>query len=504
MNIFSYILINFLYFIGSSTAWSFGVGYYTLYRPVIAGMLTGLILGDVTMGMMAGAIVNIVYLDFVSTGGSLKGDPCLTGIIAAISAIVFKINAVEALAVAFPFGFIGILIWKYRLNINIYFVKKLESSTNLNSKSSMFVYNALLPQLLLLGMSSIIMIICFLIIYILQSYFTAYYELLRNVLFLSGMFLIINSIFINILRIKDIKLVYLYFLTCAVFLIVNSNIIIYGLLAFLIYYIFIDYKNASKVNCNKNDTSGIITKASLFKSWAIWMNFSHACYNFERMQGLAFAHTMNNIICKLYDNESERIERIKYYTDFFNAEPNLGTPIHGYVISLEEKRANNEEEIDINNLKKGMMGVVSGLGDSLTQTVLTPIFISFCIYFALSKNLIGTIIFVLTLAFIIIYISYSGFLKGYYNGKTGLIERINEVKNSKVKKYFNIIFSILFVLIVFMLRVNYINLIKLNLINLIIILFSSTLYQFLLYKKIKENYLIPLVYLIPLMIVLIV
>ena len=181
----------------------------------------------------------------------------------------------------------------------------------------------------------------------------------------------------------------------------------------------------------------------------------------------------------------------------------MGTPIHGYVISLEEKRAKNEENIDINSLKKGMMGVVSGLGDSFTQTVLTPIFILFCIYFALSKNLIGTIALALSLAFIIIYISYSGLLKGYYNGRSGLIDRINEVKNSRVKKYFNIIFSILFVVIIFKLSINYDDLIKYNLMNVIIILFASIVYQFLLHKRIKENYLLPLVYLIPLIIIII-
>ncbi|GEM_PF-343002 len=500
MNILSYFLINFLYFIGSSTSWSFGVGYYTLYRPVIAGMLTGLILGDIMLGMVAGAIVNIVYLGFVSTGGSLKGDPCLTGIIAAMSTILFNINAIEALAIAFPFGFLGILIWKYRLNINIYFVKKLEGSKSLNSKSSMFIYNALLPQLLLLAMSTIIMLVCFLIMYLLQSYFIAYYEFLRNFLLLSGVFIILNSIITNMLSVKDKKLVLAYLLTLVALFIVNSDLIIYFLLAFLVYCIIIDYENLSKINYN----SGNISKGSLFISWSVWMNFSHSCYNFERMQGLAFAHTMRNIICKLYDSESERIERIKYYTDFFNAEPNLSTPIHGYVISLEEKRANNEDSIEINNLKSSMMGVVSGLGDSLTQTVLTPIFILFCIYFALSKNVIAAIVLALALAFIIIYISYTGFLKGYYNGKSGLIDRINEVKNSKVKKYFNIIFSILFVVIIVKIKVNYSDLIEHNLTSSIIILFGSILYQILLYKKVKENYLIPLVYLIPLLLTLIV
>ena len=430
MNLISFILISFVYFLGSSTAWTYGIGYYTLYRPVIAGMLAGLVFGDVMLGLTAGAVVNIIYLDFVSTGGSLKGDPCLTGIIAAIGAILFNINSIEAVALAFPFGFLGILIWKYRLNINIYFVKKLESS-KLNSKNSMFLYNALLPQLLLLFMSTLIILLSYFILYLLQSYFNAYYEVLRNILFLSGSFILLNSILSNFIKINNIKLIYM---SVAIFIIScfkSLDLFIYIIIVFIIYFIFSDYRNGSKVNYSEDR---LISKCSLFRSWSVWMNFSHACYNFERMQGLAFSHMMKNIICKLYDKEAERVDRIKYYTDFFNTEPNLGTPIHGYVISLEEDRAKHDNIVDINSLKKNMMGVVSGLGDSFTQTVLTPIFILLCVFFALSKNIVGTVIVALLLGFIIIYISYTGLIKGYYNGKSGLIDRINEVKNSKLKK----------------------------------------------------------------------
>ncbi|HHZ03152.1 MAG TPA: PTS sugar transporter subunit IIC [Tissierellia bacterium] len=125
----NFFLLSLFYFWASSTSLSLGIGYYTVYRPIIAGMVTGLILKDVQTGMQAGALINIIYIDFVSTGGSFKGDQCLTAIIAATAAILFSLDPIEAAAIAFPFGFLGILIWKYRLKINNIFVRIYEKNT---------------------------------------------------------------------------------------------------------------------------------------------------------------------------------------------------------------------------------------------------------------------------------------------------------------------------------------------------------------------------------------
>ncbi|HCS09970.1 MAG TPA: PTS sorbose transporter subunit IIC, partial [Clostridiales bacterium] len=49
-----YCLLSIFYFWASSTALSLGIGYYTIYRPIMAGMAAGLILNDIQTGMMAG------------------------------------------------------------------------------------------------------------------------------------------------------------------------------------------------------------------------------------------------------------------------------------------------------------------------------------------------------------------------------------------------------------------------------------------------------------------
>jgi len=199
----------------------------------------------------------------------------------------------------------------------------------------------------------------------------------------------------------------------------------------------------SNYNKNINNNNNNINKSDLIYSWFIWMNFSHSCYSYDRLQGMAFAHSMKNIFKKLYNDGSAESEAIHRHAEFFNTEPNMGTPIHGYIISLEEQNKinNSDENSGISYIKKGMMGIAAGLGDSFTQVVLTPLFISMSVMMCLDHSYSLALLPVVFLACSILYISYSGWMKGYYQGKESLLERINIVKNSKVKLYFPYIFA---------------------------------------------------------------
>jgi PTS system mannose-specific IID component len=171
------------------------------------------------------------------------------------------------------------------------------------------------------------------------------------------------------------------------------------------------------------------------------MNFSHSCYSYDRLQGLAFAHSMKNIFKKLYKDKQDVSRAIHSHAEFFNTEPNMGTPIHGYIISIEEQSSLSANDVDTAYIKKGMMGIAAGLGDSYTQVVLTPLFIALSVMMCLDGNYIAAFLPILYLAGSILFISYSGWMNGYYIGREYLIERINTVKNSKIKKYFSYIFS---------------------------------------------------------------
>ena len=47
------------------------IGNYTLGRPLIGGLISGLILGDVTTGIMVGVALQVVYIALVTPGGTV-------------------------------------------------------------------------------------------------------------------------------------------------------------------------------------------------------------------------------------------------------------------------------------------------------------------------------------------------------------------------------------------------------------------------------------------------
>lgn len=433
-----YFLFSIFYFLASSTALSIGIGYYTIYRPIMAGLITGLILNDPQTGMVAGAVVNIIYIDFVSTGGSFKGDQCLTAIMAASAAIIFKLTPLEAAAIAFPFGFLGILIWKYRLRINNIFVHNYEKKYKENKAPDISLYDGFYPQLLLYFMSTAVILIALFLMFVFNKLVN--FNSISIFLHYAGLSLVVFSAFNILYKIKN---KYNFLISASVFLLALV-FKIRAYLLFIVLAIILFSITDKKLTLEKNKPRALIRKKDLVYSWFIWKNFSHACYSYERLMGMAFAHSMKNIFKRLYTDKKDISDAIHNHTEFFNTEPNMGTPILGYIIALEEERKINKQDFGSSNIsyiKKGMMGISAGLGDSFTQVVLTPLFVSMSVMLCLDGNYYLALLPMVFLASYILFISYNGFMKGYFHGKESMLNRIKEVKGSKIKIYFPYLFS---------------------------------------------------------------
>lgn len=50
------------------------IGNYTLGRPLVGGLVVGLILGDVPTGIIVGAAIQVVYIALVTPGGTVSAD----------------------------------------------------------------------------------------------------------------------------------------------------------------------------------------------------------------------------------------------------------------------------------------------------------------------------------------------------------------------------------------------------------------------------------------------
>src|SRR5512138_3162237 len=82
-----------------------------------------------------------------------------------------------------------------------------------------------------------------------------------------------------------------------------------------------------------------LTRGDVLGAFWRWTFFSHSNYNYERLQGTAFAHMMTPIIKRLYTDPEEIRAALKRHLVFFNTEPNVGSVIPGAVIAMEEQRA---------------------------------------------------------------------------------------------------------------------------------------------------------------------
>ena len=171
-----------------------------------------------------------------------------------------------------------------------------------------------------------------------------------------------------------------------------------------------------------------LTKNELNKVWWNWICFGQICYNYERMMGLGFCHSMSYAIEKLYgDDEDKKKEALVRHMAYYNTENTFGAIVPGICCSLEEARANGENvDVDaISNLKTALMGPIAGIGDTVTQSLVKVILLGICVDMANNGNPFGPILFVLGFSAYAILVSKLCFDQGYKYGKQSVVKLLS-------------------------------------------------------------------------------
>ena len=79
----------------------------SLYQPIVTGMLIGLILGDVTTGLIVGGTYQLMTIGNMPIGGAQPPNAVVGGIMAATLAISLNLDPNAAVAMAIPFSLLG-------------------------------------------------------------------------------------------------------------------------------------------------------------------------------------------------------------------------------------------------------------------------------------------------------------------------------------------------------------------------------------------------------------
>lgn len=105
---------------------SFLASYTTTYRPLVCATIVGAFLGDVVKGATLGAQINLIYIGFMSVGGSSPGDPCLAGCVSTALCIVGDLPLEYGLAAAVPVGLLGGFTYVFRMTTNAFWARVTE------------------------------------------------------------------------------------------------------------------------------------------------------------------------------------------------------------------------------------------------------------------------------------------------------------------------------------------------------------------------------------------
>lgn len=171
-----------------------------------------------------------------------------------------------------------------------------------------------------------------------------------------------------------------------------------------------------------------LTQKELNKTWWDWICWGQICYNWERLMGLGFCHTMTTAIQKLNgDNEEEKRAALTRHMEYYNTENTWGAIVPGIVCSLEEERANGGDvDADaIRNLKTALMGPLAGIGDTVTQSLVKVILLGVGIDMAKNGNPMGPILFVILFSVYAIGVSRFLFFRGYKLGKESVVKLLS-------------------------------------------------------------------------------
>lgn len=139
------ILVGLIYWLAMGRAQYFFS--FAFRKPVVLGVVIGLVFGDVKAGLMYGATIQLMYMGGIEAGGNIPSDQGLAACIAIPAAIVNNLDPGTAVALAVPFGVLGVLINNVRRTINSFYNAKADTFIKEKEYDKLSKFSFLLPWL---------------------------------------------------------------------------------------------------------------------------------------------------------------------------------------------------------------------------------------------------------------------------------------------------------------------------------------------------------------------
>ncbi|MEV7097215.1 PTS system mannose/fructose/sorbose family transporter subunit IID [Amycolatopsis sp. NPDC051045] len=129
-----------------------------------------------------------------------------------------------------------------------------------------------------------------------------------------------------------------------------------------------------------------LTKQDLRRAFRRYFWSSQISWNYERMQALGFAYSMEPVLRRLYPEKADYVAGLQRHLQFFNTSVLIGGPlILGSSVALEEAGTPKSAA----STKVALMGPLAGIGDTLVFALYNSIVFTMGASWALQGNWLG-------------------------------------------------------------------------------------------------------------------
>jgi mannose/fructose/sorbose-specific phosphotransferase system IIC component len=213
---------------------------FQTHRPLIACTATGLILGDMTTGIIIGGTLEMIALGWMNIGAALAPDAALASVISTILVIAGGQSIGAGIAIAMPLAAAGQVLTIVARTITIFFQHKADdyaNSGNLNGIDFCHIAS-LLVQALRVSIPAVL-VAMFVGTGAVQSMLAAIPEVVTGGLQVAGGFIVVvgYAMVINMMGAKYLMPFFFLGFVCAAF--TDFNLVAFGIIGVVLAIVYI-------------------------------------------------------------------------------------------------------------------------------------------------------------------------------------------------------------------------------------------------------------------------
>lgn len=368
-----------------------------IYNSMFWGGLTGLVMGDFTMGLCIGGTFQLMSLGLTAVGGASIPDYQVGAIISTAIAVSTGMGAEAGIAIGLPVAMVCVQLDVIMNLVHGVLIRKAQIYNNRGRYRAMMAMMWLC--LIVTGLSTAFPV--FLAVAFGPDVAKALIEIIPS-WFLSGL-----AVAGKMLPVCGVAALMMYMPTRKYFeyllfgfvLSAYLNVPILGVAIVGVGFAHMLYKKRIKelvpvdkclekdTDCGKTEAGSSLLVSDLRRVGWRW-NMAVVNFNYETQMAGAVVYALAPALRKIYKEDSDFKESINNHFKFFNITPWFGNLMLGAVLALEDSRKMEARDA-VQNLKVGLMGPVSGFGDSIFFVLLPAIFGSIGGYMALEGNPAG-------------------------------------------------------------------------------------------------------------------